>query len=144
MKKRNSPEWLRWAYLALAAAWPVSIWMDYREYSRYPALGIFSPEELTAIMAGMYYGWAFYILMSVIFLFQFITFHWEKSDSKYLLCQRVLIIITFALWACLPFIVPLPKNNGLWVFVLVTLGAAVIYVLYKFFENKHQEEEYYE
>ena len=144
MKKKNPPEWLRWGYLAVAAAWPVSIRMDYREYSRYSGLGIFSPEELTEIMAGMYYSWAYYILMFVFFLFQFITFHWEKSDSKYLLCERVLFIITFALWVCLPFIVPLPKKNGLWVLVLVILGAAVIYVLYKIFENRHQEEEYYE
>ena len=142
--KKKPPEWLRWAYLALAAAWPVSIWMDYREYSRYPALGIFSPEALTEIMAEIHYRWALYVLMTVIFLFQFITFHWEKRDNKYLSFEGILLIAAFAVWACLPFIMPLPNANGLWVFILITLGAVVIYTIYKFVKNKRLEEETYE
>lgn len=142
MSKKQLPGWFGLIYLAIGVLYPLSIWADFRQTRNAYALDIFTPERWGEITAQQNYTMANAILLSLVFLFQFVFFYWGKSRGKQF--DRIgafLIAALFIIWICLPRVMPLPQSNVIWVFDLVALCAAMIYILYKLIDSKRQEEE---
>lgn len=145
MRKKKLPQWFGLLYLVVGILWPFSVWADFRQMEKYYAMGIFSPERWAEIVAQQNYSMVNGVLLFFVFLFQFAYFYWGEDHKKQLnLLGTVSLFAALTALILLPRVMPLPQSNTVWVLDLVGLCVAIIYVLYKFFENKHQEEEYYE
>lgn len=144
MKKEEKIEWLRVLEFILSLGWLIVVrskYLEYRKYEEYFTLGIFDLDWWIDAAAGVRLSIAYDILMSAFFGFQFITFHWDKSSMKYILSERIFFTTALVIWVCLPFLTPLPRQNGLWAFTLIALLAYAIYALYKLVNRKEQEED---
>ena len=71
---KQTPPWVRWTYLALAAFQLLMIWADVREYQQYRFYvesGIFSPAGLQDAFSGHAYRWVMSGFLCIVFLFAF-------------------------------------------------------------------------
>ena len=146
MKKKKAPEWLRWAYLAVAFFTPFAAWKDFRNYQYYNSIGLFSAERWTEIIQGFQFRWAIQGIMAVSFLYLFIVLTWDKNNDKdHGILDEIFSTVLLLFWACLPLLISLHDSvNGLWALVLAVLIVVVGRSWVKYFENKRLEEEYYE
>ena len=146
MKKKKPPEWLRWLYLVMVIFIPFAAWMDFRDYPRYYELGIFSEERWVEVMEGFHFRWAVQGLMAACFLFQFLILTWNKNgDRDAVLADRIAGTVLVSVWAILPLLISVPSSAwGLWAIVLIASIVVTGHMWVKYFENKHEEEEYYE
>ena len=146
MKKKKPPEWLRWLYLVMVFFIPFAAWMDFRNYPHYYELGIFSEERWVEVMEGFHFRWVVQGLMAACFLFQFIILTWDKNgDRNVVLADNTACTALLLFWAILPLLISIPGSAwGLWGIVLIACIVVVGRSWVKYFENKQQEEDYYE
>lgn len=146
MKKKKTPAWLRWLYLAMAAFAPFASWMDFRQYRQYHAWGVYSAEQWLEVMDGFHFRWAICGLMTAGWLYLFFVMTWDKADSRNRRwMDEALVTVLALIWACLPLLTPIPGSaQMLWAIVLIACTVITGRSWVKYFENKRLEEETYE
>lgn len=141
---KQTPPWVRWIYLALAAFQLLMIWADVREYQQYRFYvesGIFSPAGLQDAFSGHAYRWVMSGLLCIVFLFAFAAMKHDVRKAKWIGILGGLLTVMLLAWACLPLVLPLPSSNAFWVIMLATLAGVTIFAWYEYFKARKRTEE---
>lgn len=130
MKKKGpalGPAWLRGLMLVVAIGLCGAVWMDVHEYADVAALGVFSQEEWTEIMARRRFYWAMQGIMAVAFFYQFATWNWDRRKKNAILSDGIFLSSVGIFWICLYWIIHVSGGaRVLWLILLAALAFVVV------------------
>ena len=141
---KQTPDWVRWVYLALAVFQLFMIWVDVREYQQYQFCvesGIFSPAGLQDAFSGHAYRWVMGGLLCILFLFAFAVMKYDLRQAKWSAILGGLLTVMLLAWACLPLFLPLPTANGFYFLMLFAFAGVTIYTWYKYCKTQKRMED---